>query len=120
MSAGRSMHGLPHHHSHARSLPRSRWVTPPRLFVVAVAVAAAASVSIPAAAQAAQSSQSAQFSPRLAASASALVPVAGAPKLPRGSHVVGTVAGTAELTGAVALKLPDPAAVTAFIDEVSS
>jgi Pro-kumamolisin, activation domain/Fibronectin type III domain/IPT/TIG domain len=72
------------------------------------------SVSIPVAAQAAQSA------PRQTAAASRLVPVSAAPKLPHGSRVVGAVAGTAELSGAIALKLRNPAAVSAFIDAVSS
>jgi hypothetical protein len=48
-----------------------------------------------------------------------LVSVSAAPTLPKGSRTLGAVAATASLTGAVALKLPDQAAVTAFIDSAS-
>jgi len=115
MSAGRSTHGQSRPHFPARSLPRSRRTTlPRRSFVAAAALAAAVSVLIPVAAQAARSA------PRSTASASRIVPVTAAPELPHGSRVIGAVAATTELTGAVALRLPDPAAVTAFIDAVSS
>lgn len=40
--------------------------------------------------------------------------------LPHGSRVVGNVATTAMVTGAVALRLPNPSAVTSFIEQVSS
>jgi hypothetical protein len=51
---------------------------------------------------------------------SALVAVAAAPRLPAGARVVGSVAPTAELNGAVALALPDQQGVTQFIDETSN
>ncbi len=50
-----------------------------------------------------------------------LVPVGAAPWPCRPAiRIAGAVAATAEVTGAVALRLRDPAAVTAFIDGVSS
>ncbi len=84
------------------------------MFTAAVALVGALGILIPAAAQAGQSQ------PRSSAAASRLVAVVAAPKLPGGSRLAGAVASTAEVTGAVALRLPDPAAVTAFIDAVSS
>ncbi len=89
------------------------------MLIAAAALAAGVSmsVSIPVAAQAAQSSSSA---PRQTAVASSLIPVGAAPRLPHGSRVIGAIASTAAVTGAVALKLPNPASVTEFIDAVSS
>jgi hypothetical protein len=48
-----------------------------------------------------------------------LVAVSAAPVLPVHATVVGAVEGSKVISGAVALRLPDPAAVTSFIDEAS-
>jgi hypothetical protein len=55
----------------------------------------------------------------VSAQASSRVSVAPAPHLPAGSRVVGPTAAAAQETGAVALMLPDEAAVTQFIAETS-
>jgi hypothetical protein len=68
-------------------------------------------VSVPAAALAA---------PRPSTPAAPLVPVGVKPELPSGARITGTVPATAEVSGTVALRLRDPAAVTAFIGAVSS
>jgi hypothetical protein len=106
------MYDAPHEGSRARSRPRSRWALAGYLSmaVSGVTLAGALAVAVPAALAA----------PQPSAAASGLVPVGTAPTLPAGDRVAGTVAGTTEVTGAVALRLTDPGAVTAFIDEVSS
>jgi hypothetical protein len=68
---------------------------------------------------AAESSAAGSVAAGRAQPANALVAVAAAPKLPLGARVVGTVAGTSELSAAIAMRLPNPEAVTAFIDNSS-
>jgi hypothetical protein len=82
-----------------------------RLLVAALTLAGALTVTVPAAALTA---------PRPATATVHLVPVGAAPELPSGARVAGALPARAEVTGAVALKLSDPAAATAFIDAVSS
>ena len=50
----------------------------------------------------------------------ALAAVTAAPRLQPGTHVLGAVAALTTVSGAVALRLPDPSAVTRFIDDVSN
>jgi len=82
-----------------------------RVLTAALTLSGALAVSVPAAALAA---------PRPSAATGRLVPVGAAPALPSGARVTGALPGTADVTGVVALRLRDPAAVTAFIDAVSS
>ena len=84
--------------------------------MAALTLAGALAVAVPAAARTAPQPSAAP--PSLAAAR--LVPVGAAPELPSGARVAGALPATAEVTGAVALRLRDPAAVTAFIDAVSS
>ncbi len=93
------------------ALPRPWRPGASRALVPALTLAGALAVAVPAAALTA---------PRPAAATVHLVPVGAAPRLPSGARVAGALPGTAEVTGAVALKLRDPAAATAFIDAVSS
>ena len=58
--------------------------------------------------------------PRSGASLRPLVAVTPAARLPLGAHVVGPLPAATRLHVAVALRLPDQAALTRFIDEVSS
>ncbi len=53
-------------------------------------------------------------------STSALAAVTAAPRMQHGTHVLGALAATAPVSGAVALRLPDPAAVARFIAGVSN
>ena len=102
MSVVRGTHGPRPHHVPGR-----------HLFVAAATLAGALSVWVPAA-QAAPGVQSS------AAASSRLVPVSAAPQLPANSHLIGLLAADAEVSGAVALRLRDPAGATAFIDAVSN
>ena len=54
--------------------------------------------------------------PSTGASASRLVAVSAAPRLPLGARVLGYVATNTEESAAIALRLPNPGAVTRFID----
>ncbi len=82
-----------------------------RVLTAALTLSGALAVSVPAAALAA---------PWPSAATGRLVPVGAAPALPSGARVTGALPGTAAVSGVVALRLRDPAAVTAFIDAVSS
>jgi hypothetical protein len=86
-----------------------------RAITAALTLAGALTVAVPAA-QAITTGAASRPSP----SAAHLVPVGAAPVLPSGDHFAGAVAATAEVSGTVALRLSNPAAVTAFIDAVSS
>jgi Pro-kumamolisin, activation domain/Fibronectin type III domain/IPT/TIG domain len=81
---------------------------------------AALAALAPTAALAALAPATAHAAPRPSSPASRLVPVGPAPRLPSGDRTTGDVPATAEVTGTVALRLSNPAAVTAFIDAVSS
>ncbi len=78
-----------------------------------MALATAGAMSVPFA-------QVAHAATASAAPAPGLVQVTAAAKLPGGARMLGLVGNTAEQTGAVALKLSDSSAATAFIDEVSN
>ncbi|HSZ44077.1 MAG TPA: IPT/TIG domain-containing protein [Streptosporangiaceae bacterium] len=86
-----------------------------RAYVAAAALAAAVAASAPAAANA-STGQAAHP----ASSPGALAQVSAAPKLPGGSRVVGAVAASARVSAAVAMRLPDSSAVTAFIDATAN
>jgi hypothetical protein len=83
--------------------------------VAAAALTAAFAASAPVAASA---STAAAAQP--ASSAPSLVQVSAAPRLPAGSHVIGAMAASTQVSAAVALKLPNQLAVTAFIDSTSN
>jgi Pro-kumamolisin, activation domain/Fibronectin type III domain/IPT/TIG domain len=83
-------------------------------------ISAVASISLLAASAPAVAAQLGPSSARPSTAGSRLERVNVAAKLPKGSRVLGAVAAGAQLTGAVALRLPNPAAVTAFIDAVSN
>ncbi len=87
-----------------------------RLALIAAAGLTAALATAPAAA-ASTGSASAGTAPQ---AASGLVPVGKVPVLPRGSRAIGPVAPSAQVIAAVAMKLPDEQAVTAFIDNASN
>src|ERR1700722_4695365 len=99
MSARRSMHDFAHHH-----------VRFGRLFAVGATLAGALAATAPAAMAAAQPSPD----------ASRLVAVGAAPALPNGARALGAVLPSTQVSGGVALKLPDEAAVSNFIDAVSN
>ena len=86
-----------------------------RAYVAAAALAAAVATSAPAAANA-STGQAAHP----ASSPGALAQVSPAPKLPGGARVVGAVAASARVSAAVAMRLPDSSAVTAFIDATAN
>lgn len=65
----------------------------------------------------ATSAQAARSAPQAVGGLSS---VTRAPMLPFGARVVGPVSSTSRVDGAIALRLPDPTAVTAFIDDVSN
>ena len=81
-----------------------------RLLVSAAAATAALAMLVPGVAQARSATPHVRRS---------LSMVAAAPVLPAHARVLGSVDGAAREHGAVALRLPDPSAVTAFIDTVS-
>jgi hypothetical protein len=54
------------------------------------------------------------------ASTPSLVPVAAAPKLPSGARAIGAVPASSQVTAAVAMRLPNQSAVTAFIDSTTN
>jgi Pro-kumamolisin, activation domain/Fibronectin type III domain/IPT/TIG domain len=102
------MHEAAHRQLRVRPLRRRPWTA---ASMAAVTLAGALAASVPAAALAA---------PRPSPAAVRLVPVGAAPALPSGDRLTAAVKPTAEVTGAVALRLGNQAAVTAFIDAVSS
>lgn len=83
--------------------------------MAAAALAAAVALTVPAAANA-----STVRTAQPASTPGALAQVSPKPKLPGGSRVVGAVAASARVSAAVALRLPDPSAVTAFIDATAN
>ncbi len=114
MSAGQDQHDPPHDEIHTGSPGHfSRTRQRRRLSVTAAAIALSGALAAYGPAVAAHATPSSVPAPRL-------VSVSAAPELPHGSRVIGPVASAAELTGAVALRLPNQAAVTNFIDSVSS
>jgi Pro-kumamolisin, activation domain/IPT/TIG domain len=121
------MQQAPHREFLARALPRPPWRSRAgRVSMAVLTLAGALAVSVPGAALAAPApaTELAAAGPSVAAGPSAasarLVPVGAAPALPSGARVTGALPGTAEVAGTVALRLRDPAAVTAFIGAVSS
>lgn len=82
--------------------------------MAAAALTAAVAASAPAVANASPASAV------NAAPAPSLVKVTAAPRLPGGSHVLGAVAPTAPVSAAVAMRLPNQSAVTAFIDATAN
>jgi hypothetical protein len=113
MAAWRDEHGLQHYEIQNGSPNHSSWLTRRRArlsIATAVALTGALAAYAPVAAHAAISS----------GPSSRLVSVSTAPKLPHGSRVVRAIAATASVSGAVALRLPDQSAVTAFIDNASN
>ncbi len=110
------MQNAPHRVFLVSALPRPWRPGTGRVLMAALTLAGPLAVAVPAAARTA--SQPSALPPSLAASH--LVPVGAAPELPSGARVDGALPGTAEVTGAVALKHRDPAAVTAFIEAASS
>jgi len=86
-----------------------------RAYVAAAALAAAVAAAAPAAADA-----STLQAAHPASSPDVLAQVSAAPKLPGGARVVGAVATSARVSAAVAMRLPDPSAVTAFIDATAN
>jgi len=118
------MQHAPYEEFPARALPRPPWrFRAGRVLLAALTLAGAAAVSVTCAALAAPrpSAPSARLVSSVSSVSSArLVPVGAAPALPSGARVTGALPGTAEVTGTVALRLRDTAAVTAFIEAVSS
>lgn len=102
-------------HPRSTSASPSTGASPPRRHrgLLAVPLAAALAVAAPAAASSAATHTR---SPQL----TGLVTVVGAPGLPAGAHAAGAVASTNLVRAAVALRLPDQAAVTNFIDSTSN
>ncbi|TVZ06976.1 hypothetical protein EAS64_06525 [Trebonia kvetii] len=100
MSAGRSMPEVKHQRSRTG-----------RLITAVVTLAGALAVTIPAAAMAA---------PAPSPSSTRLMQVGAAPVLPAGARTLAVLPATAKVSGGVALKLPDSAAVTNFIAAVSN
>jgi hypothetical protein len=86
-----------------------------RACVAAAALAAAVAASAPAAAYAGTVQAA-----HPASSPGTLAQVSPAAKLPGGARVVGAVAASARVTAAVAMRLPDSSAVTAFIDATAN
>jgi hypothetical protein len=106
------MQNAPYQEFPARSLPRPSWRPGAfRVLMAALTLAGALAVAVPGVALAVS---------RPLAVAGRLVPVGVVPALPRGARVAGAVPGTARVSGVVALRLRDPAAVSAFIEAVSS
>ena len=97
--------------AHARQQRRFRLVTGGAAIVAALMLAVPAGV--------AQASAGAS-SVAAASAVRTLRAVAMAPVLPAHSHVVGDVAPTMLVRGAVALRLRDPSALTRFLDETAS
>ena len=105
------MQNAPHRAFPSSALPRPRRPGAGRLLAAALTLAGGLAAAVPAAALAA---------PRPSASTAHLVPVGARPALPSGARIGEALLGTEQVSGAVALKLRDPAAVTAFIEAVSS
>jgi len=105
------MQNAPYREFLARTLPRPPWRPgASRVLTATLTLAGTLAVAVPAAA----------LTPPSSAATGRLVPVGAVPALPSGARVTGALPGTAEVSGAVALRLRDPAAVTAFIGAVSS